>query len=102
SFVINRGDLGQTLQILRSEFEDRHIDWKIDYDEKASVIASVGAGMKGTPGVAARVFSTMGRNKINILMISQGSSELNISFAIGEEDAEDAVRALHEEFDLGS
>lgn len=102
SFVINRKDLGQTLQILRSEFEDRHVDWKIDYDEKASVIASVGAGMKGTPGVAARVFSTMGRNRINILMISQGSSELNISFAIGEEDAENAVRALHEEFDLGS
>lgn len=53
------------------------------------------------PGVVARVFNTMGRNGINILMIAQGSSELNISFAIDERDAERAVRALHEEFKLG-
>ena len=57
--------------------------------------------MKGTPGAAARVLNTMGRNGINILAIAQGSSELNISFAIDERDAEKAVRALHSEFKLG-
>jgi len=40
----------------------------------------------------------MGRNKVNILMIAQGSSELNISFAIDEQDVVKAVRALHDEF----
>lgn len=102
SFAIRRNDLKETLNILRKEFDNRHVDWRIQYDEKASIIATVGAGMKGTPGVAGRVFSTMGRNNINILMISQGSSELNISFAILEKDVFDAVRALHKEFNLGS
>ncbi len=102
SFVVKRDQLKETLSVLRKEFEDRHVDWRIDLDEKASIIAVVGAGMKGTPGVAGRVFSTMGENGVNILMIAQGSSELNISFAVEEEDAEDAVKALHREFGLGS
>ncbi len=102
SFAIRRNNLKETLNILRKEFDSRHVDWRIQYDEKASIIAVVGAGMKGTPGVAGRVFSTMGRNDINISAISQGSSELNISFAVLEEDVVDAVRALHEEFDLSS
>lgn len=100
SFIVERKDLKPTLQVLRSEFAKRRIDWNIDYDEKASVIATVGAGMRGTPGVAARVFNTMGLNDVNILMISQGSSELNISFAISEKDVIKAVRALHAEFNL--
>ncbi len=100
SFIVERKDLRPTLQVLRSEFARRRIDWSIDCDEKASVIATVGAGMRGTPGVAARVFNTMGRNGINILMISQGSSELNISFAVSEKDVIKAVRALHAEFNL--
>ncbi len=102
SFAINRDDLKETLTVLRREFESRHVDWRIDFDEKASIVSTVGAGMKGTPGVAGRVFSTMGKNNVNILMIAQGSSELNISFAIEEKDAEKAVRVLHKEFNLSS
>ncbi len=102
SFAISRNNLKDTLNILRKEFDSRHVDWRIEYDENASIIATVGSGMKGTPGVAGRVFSTMGKNDINISAISQGSSELNISFAVLEEDVVDAVRALHEEFTLSS
>lgn len=101
SFVVPRAELEDALKALRVEFAERHIDWRIDYDRNASVIATVGAGMKGTPGVAARVFGTMGRENINIIMIAQGSSELNISFVVAEEDAVRAVRALHAEFGLG-
>lgn len=100
SFIVERKDLKLTLRVLRSEFTRRRIDWSIDYDKRASVIATVGAGMRGTPGVAARVFNTMGLNDINIFMISQGSSELNISFSISEKDVIKAVRALHTEFNL--
>ncbi len=102
SFVVDRKDLEATLRVLREGFAKRRIDWSITCDKNASVIATVGEGMKGTPGVAARVFNTMGRNRINILMIAQGSSELNISFAISERDAIKAVRALHSEFKLGA
>ena len=102
SFAVDRKDSDAALRALRGEFAHRHIEWSITCDRNASVIATVGAGMKGTPGVAARVFNTIGRNGINILMIAQGSSELNISFAVDERDAVKAVLALHREFKLGA
>lgn len=62
------------------------------------VVAVVGAGMAGHPGVAARVFSAVARKGINVMAIAQGSSELSISFVVRAEQAAEAVRALHEEF----
>jgi aspartate kinase len=66
-----------------------------------SAVAVVGAGMAGTPGVAARVFKAMGTAKINVVMISQASGQHNISFVVASRDAENAVRELHSEFGLG-
>jgi aspartate kinase len=74
---------------------------EVSIEESLSIVAVVGAGMKGTPGVAARVFGTMARGNVNIRAIAQGSSELNISFIVRREDAERAVVALHDEFRLG-
>lgn len=74
---------------------------EVSIEAGLSIIAVVGAGMRGTPGVAARVFSTMARESINIRAIAQGSSELNISFIIKRKDTESAVRALHDDFKLG-
>ncbi|MHC1625349.1 MAG: aspartate kinase, partial [Methermicoccaceae archaeon] len=59
-----------------------------------------GPGMIGTPGVAARVFSALASADINVIMISQGSSELNISFIVSEKDAGRAIKSLHHEFKL--
>jgi len=64
------------------------------------ILAAVGSGMKGTPGVSARLFGALGREKINIITIAQGSSEYNISLVIAQGDAEKAMRALHQEFEL--
>ena len=63
-----------------------------------AVICVVGEGMKHTPGVAGRTFSVLGRNKINIEVISQGASGINITFIVDGKDAESAVRLLHEEY----
>jgi aspartate kinase len=57
--------------------------------------------MKNVPGIAGRVFSRMGREKINVKMISQGVNENNISFIVDGKNGEKAVRALHDEFRLG-
>ena len=65
------------------------------------IVAVVGAGMRGTPGVAARVFGTMAKNSINIRAIAQGSSELNISFIVNKDDGKKAVEKLHDDFRLG-
>jgi len=74
---------------------------EVSIEAGLSIVAVVGAGMKGTPGVAARVFGTMAREDVNIRAIAQGSSELNISFIIKKIDAQKAVQALHDDFKLG-
>lgn len=63
-----------------------------------SVLAAVGDGMAGQPGVAARLFEALGRAQVNILAIAQGSSERNISVAIDSADATKALRAAHAGF----
>jgi aspartate kinase len=73
---------------------------EVTAEDDVCVVAIMGAGMKGTPGVASRIFTAIARKGINIRMIVQGSSELSISFAIKEIDGEKAVRAIHEEFNL--
>ncbi|MCS4541637.1 MAG: aspartate kinase [Euryarchaeota archaeon] len=72
----------------------------INYDKNVAVIAVVGAGMRGTPGVAAKVFSAVAKKGVNILMIAQGSSEVNISFVTTKEQSRLAAEALHKEFQL--
>jgi aspartate kinase len=63
-----------------------------------AIVAIVGDGMKGTPGVAARIFTAIGLAGVNVLAIAQGSSERNISFVVDESDAAGAVRAVHREY----
>lgn len=65
-----------------------------------AVLAVVGLGMKGTPGIAARVFSALSRKKINIVAIAQGSSELNISMVLNETEVQSALQELHADFRL--
>ena len=61
------------------------------------VIATVvGEGMKSTPGVAGKIFSALGENHINVIAITQGSSEVSISFIITPEDVRSAVQSLHD------
>ncbi len=63
-----------------------------------SVLAAVGDGMAGMPGVAARLFATLGRAQVNIRAIAQGASERNISVALASADATRALRAAHAGF----
>ncbi len=67
---------------------------------RVGLLAVVGLGMANTTGVAARVFSPLGKAGINVLAISQGSSELSISLAVDESDVDQAVRIMHTEFGL--
>ncbi len=69
-------------------------------DQPVAVVAAVGDRMRGTPGIAATVFGALGSAGINVIAISQGSSERNISLVVGEDDAAEAVRALHRAFQL--
>lgn len=67
-------------------------------DDKQAIICLVGEDIHGKPGIAASVFNTIAAAEVNIRMISQGASELNISFVIRESDVPKAVRHLHAQF----
>ncbi len=67
-------------------------------EEECSIVAVVGEGMKDQPGIAGKVFGVLGEKGISIRAIAQGSSELNISFVVRREDANEAVRAIHAAF----
>ena len=68
--------------------------------DNLSVIAIVGENMKSVPGVAGKLFQSLGRNGINVIAIAQGSSELNISFVIEKSDESKALNAIHDAFFL--
>lgn len=68
----------------------------VKYEGRKAIVCLVGENIRSTPGIAAKVFHAI--QNINVRMISQGASEINISFVIDEEDVEEAVRALHAAF----
>ncbi len=103
-FVIQERNTERVLAMLNDELaldiSRRDID-QVTAQKGVGVIAVVGAGMKGTPGISAKVFGALGRNGINVIAIAQGSSEYNISLVVDAKDIRDAVRAIHAEFELG-
>lgn len=100
SLVIRRNQLGRALSTLEIAFLGKSLVNAITAEDDVSVIAAMGANMKGTLGVASRVFNAQARVGVNIRMIAQGSSELNISFVVKEKDGKAAVQAIHDEFKL--
>jgi aspartate kinase len=96
SFTVVSDDLRTATDVL-SPLE---IGEGIETDDRVGKVSIVGAGMRSHPGVAAKVFRTLGEKKINIEMIS--TSPIKISCVIAAEQVPDAVSAIHEAFDLGA
>jgi len=103
SLVVNRQDGDLTVKALRREFQSeidrRRID-RVSGISEIAIIALVGEGMKGSPGVGARAFGVLADAGITILMIAQGSSELNLSIVVKQKDAPRAVQLIHQAFEL--
>jgi aspartokinase/homoserine dehydrogenase 1 len=103
-FVVQAADAARTEKALREAlYEDvhQHDLEHIKVNRNVAIVAAVGENMAGTPGIAGRVFSTLGKEAINIIAIAQGSSEYNISFLVESSGMEKAVKALHQAFGLG-
>ena len=103
-FVVQQSETKQVLKALHRDLElelSRRVIDRIAAQEDVAIVAVVGAGMKGTPGISAKVFGSLGRIGINVVAIAQGSSEYNISLVVAGSDIQDAVRAIHAEFALG-
>ena len=100
SFIIHKNVLERAVSTLEIALLGRGLIREVTTEDDVCVVAVVGTGMKGTPGVAFRIFSAIAEKKINVRMIAQGSSELNVSFVVKEKDGEEAVRQIHAEFKL--
>jgi bifunctional aspartokinase / homoserine dehydrogenase 1 len=72
----------------------------LSVDTNVGLLAVVGEGMQGTPGLAGRIFTAISRERVNIIAISQGSSELTIAIVVAKDGLETAVHAVHEECGL--
>ena len=95
SFTVGRDELRTAAEAI----EALGVGERVLADEKIGKVSIVGAGMRSHPGVAAKVFETLGEEGINIEMIS--TSPIKISCVISSEQVTDAVRALHAAFELG-
>jgi len=97
TFSLGRGDLGKTLEIIRSSRETLGFDG-VDAQDDVTKISVVGMAMRSQPGVARTMFETLAERGINIEVIS--TSEIKISVLIAAEYTELAVRSLHTAFGL--
>jgi aspartate kinase len=102
-FVVNSSEANRVVKALRATLEfdllRGHIE-DISADDSIAIVAVVGDRMKGTPGIAGKVFASLGGSSVNVIAISQGSSELNISMIVSADEAAEAVRAIHRAFEL--
>ncbi len=78
----------------------RRLIERITREPDIVIVAVVGGAMKGTPGIAARLFGALGKHDVNVIAVAQGSSETNISLVLAAADADAAVRHIHEAFAL--
>lgn len=102
-FVVPEGDTTRVAPALEATFAQeiqRRAIERVSCERNIVIVAVVGEGMRGTPGIAARLFGALGEKGINVIAIAQGSSEANISLALAAPDADIAVRAIHAAFNL--
>jgi aspartokinase/homoserine dehydrogenase 1 len=102
-FTLPERDAPRAVDALRRAFEDEIASGLIDGVTArlgVGVVAVVGEGMAGTPGIAARVFVALGAGGVNVVAIAQGSSERNITFIVDRTQLPEAARRIHAAFQL--
>jgi|TARA_B110001454_G_scaffold31334_1_gene30589 aspartate kinase len=101
SIIVKKSDLDRAVNALEMSLLGKTIK-KINTTPNVSIIAVIGSGMSGTVGVASKVFSAVQKRNVNVIMIAQGSSELNLAFVVKDNDCKSVIQALHEEFNLAN
>ena len=101
SVVVKNKDLDKAVHALEMELLGKIIK-KLEITTDVAIIALIGSGMRGTTGVASKVFGSAAKQNVNVVMIAQGSSELNLAFVVKDSDSKSMVQALHDEFELAT
>jgi len=102
--VVRESDADSAVKALRIAFSTELATGDINgiYSiPRCAIVSAVGDRMRHHPGLAGRMFATLGRSRVNVLSIAQGAAETNISAVVRDDEVRRAVRALHESFPLG-
>jgi aspartate kinase len=102
-FALRAQDTPAVLEGLRDELQLEAMHGMIDHiqsQDDVAIVAVVGAGMLGHPGIAWRVFGALAEQSISVISIAQGSSEYNLSLVLAQSDVDEGVRAIHRQFEL--
>jgi aspartate kinase len=97
SFTVHRDDYGRALELARKAAA-KYAGASVSGDDRVAKLAVVGSGMRSHAGVAAKLFDTLGREGINVRLVS--TSEIKVSVLVAENELERAVRALHQAYGL--
>lgn len=103
SVAIEESALESARNAIHQEFEREILSGqinKVEMESDLSIVAIVGENMKHATGIAGKLFTTIGRNGINVIAIAQGASELNISWVVKNEDLRKTLNVIHESFFL--
>ena len=99
SIIVKKTELDKAVNGLEMNLLGKTVK-RIDTTPNVSIIAVIGSGMKGTVGIASKVFFAAQKRKVNVMMIAQGSSELNLAFVVKDNDCRSVIQSLHQEFKL--
>lgn len=99
SIIVKKNDLDKAVNTLEMNLLGKIIK-KVEVTVDVAIVALIGSGMRGIVGVASKVFAAVAKKGVNVVMIAQGSSELNLAFVVKDSDCNVAVQALHDEFEL--
>ncbi len=103
SIGVRDEDAAEAVQVLNSEFETEIEDgamFPMHAESNLATIAIVGENMKHTPGIAGKLFGTLGRSGISVIACAQGASETNISFVVNSQHLRKSLNVLHDSFFL--
>lgn len=103
TFAVKNEDADQAVKVLKEEF-DSEIKigeiTNIDAEKDLATVAVVGENMKHTPGIAGKLFNSLGRSGINVIACAQGASETNISFVVTKDSLRKTLNVIHDSFFL--
>ena len=103
SFAVRNADADLAVEVLSKEFQLEINQGEIHdivAEKNLATVAIVGENMKRTPGIAGKLFGTLGRSGISVIACAQGASETNISFVIQKENLRKALNSIHDSFFL--
>ena len=101
TIVVKKEDLHRAENVLEINLLGTTLK-KIETIPNVAIIAVIGSGMRGKVGIASRVFLAAQKSNSNVMMIAQGSSELNLAFVVKDNDCKAVVTSLHNEFKLNA